>query len=172
MNLKALITAISLSLMATLAIAEDKKEAEKPATEATAEKAEKTDKSDKAEKDGEKADKKEDKNSKDTDKADKKDAKDDKSAKTADDTPTLKADVDAEVKAAIEEANAANDAAKKAGFEWYWANQPASAHITDAIKAANAGEKEKALKIAKMVKIAGEQGQKQAEDAKTVAPKL
>lgn len=172
MNLKALFTAITLSLLTTFTIADDKKEAEKPAAEATTEKAEKDSKdADKADKKEDK-DKKEEKDSKDADKTAKKDAKDDKSAQAADAKPTLNADVDAELKTLIEAAATANEAAKKAGFEWYWANQPASDHLNDAIKAANAGDKEKAMKTAKLVKIAGEQGQLQAEAAKTVKPRI
>lgn len=174
MNLKVLFTAIALSLLATVTFAEDKKAADKPAAEATTEKVEKAEKTDKAEKSekADKADKKDDKDSKDADKTDKKDAKDDKSAQATDGKPTLNADVDAELKTLIEAAAAANDAAKKAGFEWYWANQPASDHLNDAIKAANAGDKEKAMKIAKLVKLAGERGQEQAEAAKTVKPRI
>ena len=79
----------------------------------------------------------------------------------------LSADADAEVKAAIEAADAANTAAKKAGFEWFWKDKPASKHLEDAIKAANDGKKEDAMKMAKTIENAGKQGQEQAEKAKT-----
>ena len=79
----------------------------------------------------------------------------------------LSADADAEVKAAIEAADAANAAAKKAGFEWFWKDKPASKHLEDAIKAANDGKKEDAMKLAKTIENAGKQGQEQAEKAKT-----
>lgn len=82
----------------------------------------------------------------------------------------LKADVDAEVKAAIESAKTANDAAKKASFEWYWGGKPAGKHLEDAIKAANDGKNDDAKKIAKAVETAGIQGQEQAEKAKTAGP--
>lgn len=83
---------------------------------------------------------------------------------------TLKADADAEVKAVIEAAQTANDAAKKAGFEWYWGGMSAGKQLEVAIKAANDGKKEDAMKIAKLVEIAGKQGQEQAEKAKTAGP--
>jgi colicin import membrane protein len=88
------------------------------------------------------------------------------------DKAVLNADADAEVKAAIEAAEAANSAAKKAGFEWFWKDKPASAHLEDAIKAANEGKKEDALKLAKAIETAGKQGQEQAEAAKKVAPRI
>lgn len=88
------------------------------------------------------------------------------------DKAVLNADADAEVKAAIEAAEAANSAAKKAGFEWFWKDKPASDHLQDAIKAANEGKKEDALKLAKAIETAGKQGQEQAEAAKKVAPRL
>ncbi|MGB5598798.1 MAG: hypothetical protein WBM66_08785 [Thiothrix litoralis] len=99
-------------------------------------------------------------------------AADDKKADKApkEDKVELKAKVDADVKAAIEAAQAANDAAKKAGFEWFWKNQPASTHLEDAIKAANDGKNEDAMKIAKAVETAGKQGLEQAEKAKTAGP--
>ena len=97
------------------------------------------------------------------------DAKPAEAAK-AEEKVTLKADADADVKAAIDAAQAANDAAKKAGFEWNWGGKSASKQLEDAIKAANAGKKEDALKIAKAVETAGKQGQEQAEKAKTAGP--
>jgi hypothetical protein len=106
-------------------------------------------------------------------------AADDKKAEAKSDKPAeakkeeaveLKADVDAKVKAAIETAKTANDAAKKAGFEWYWDNKPAGKHLEAAIKAANDGKNEDAMKIAKAVETAGIQGQEQAEKAKTAGP--
>lgn len=95
---------------------------------------------------------------------------DTKAAAPAADKVELKADADAEVKAAIEAATAANDAAKKAGFEWFWKDKPASEHLQDAIKAANEGKKEDAIKLAKAVELAGKQGVEQAEKAKTAGP--
>lgn len=89
-----------------------------------------------------------------------------------DDKVALNADADAEVKAAIEAADAANSAAKKAGFEWFWKDKPASDHLQDAIKAANDGKKEDAMKLAKAIETAGKQGQEQAAAAKTVAPRI
>ncbi|QTR49558.1 hypothetical protein [Candidatus Thiothrix anitrata] len=86
------------------------------------------------------------------------------------DAVELKADADAEVKAAIETAKTANDAAKKAQFEWFWGGQAAGKHLEDAIKAANDGKKEDAMKLAKQVEVAGVQGQEQAEKAKTAGP--
>ncbi|WP_308873562.1 hypothetical protein [Thiothrix subterranea] len=74
------------------------------------------------------------------------------------------------VKAAIEAAKTANDAAKKAGFEWFWGGKPAGKHLEDAIKAANDGKNDNAKKIAKAVETAGTQGQEQAEKAKTAGP--
>ena len=68
------------------------------------------------------------------------DAKPAEAAK-AEEKVTLKADADADVKAAIDAAQAAND-----------------------------GKKEDALKIAKAVETAGKQGQEQAEKAKTAGP--
>lgn len=104
-------------------------------------------------------------------KAEATEAKADKPAETKkEETVELKADVDAEVKAAIEAAKTANDAAKKAGFEWYWGGKPAGKQLEDAIKAANDGKKDNAMKIAKMVEIAGVQGQEQAAKAKTAGP--
>ena len=97
-------------------------------------------------------------------------AAEEKKAEAKADAVELKADVDADVKAAIEAAKTANDAAKKAKFEWFWGGQAAGKHLEDAIKAANDGKKEDAMKIAKLVEIAGVQGQEQAEKAKTAGP--
>lgn len=143
MNLKALFAAVAFSLMASVAIADDAKKDDKAAAAA---------------KPAAEA------------KADKAEAKPAEAKK--DDKVALNADADPEVKAAIEEATAANDAAKKAGFEWFWKDKPASDHLQDAIKAANDGKKEDAMKLAKAIKTAGEQGQKQAEAAKAVAPRI
>ncbi len=137
MNLKALFAATVLSMMATVAIADDKKADEAKPTEVKAEA---------------KADAK----------ADAKPAEAKKEEKIA-----LSGDVDAAVKTAIESAQTANDAAKKAGFEWYWKDKPASKHLEDAITAANDGKTEDALKLAKAIENAGKQGQEQAEKAKT-----
>lgn len=97
-------------------------------------------------------------------------AADAKAAAPAADKVELKADADADAKAAIAAATAANDAAKKAGFEWFWKDKSASEHIQDAIKAANEGKKEDAIKLAKTVEAAGKQGIEQAEKAKTAGP--
>ena len=101
--------------------------------------------------------------------ADAKKAAEEKPAKT-EDKVELKADVPADVKAAIEAATTANAAAKKAGFEWHWKDQNASKHLDDAIKAANDGKTDDAMKIAKAVENAGKQGVEQAEKAKTAGP--
>lgn len=126
MNFKALLAALALSLMASVAFAAEEKKAEAKA--------------------------------------------DAKPAEAKADAVELKADVDADVKAAIEAAKTANDAAKKAKFEWFWGGKPASKHLEDAIKAANDGKKEDAMKIAKAVENAGKQGQEQAEKSKTAGP--
>lgn len=99
-------------------------------------------------------------------------AADDKKADKApkEDKVELKAKVDADVKAAIEAAGTANTAAKKAGFEWYWDDATASEHLDAAIKAANDGKKDDAMKIAKAIEIAGTQGLEQAEKAKNAGP--
>lgn len=97
-------------------------------------------------------------------------AAEEKKAEAKADAVELKAGVDADVKAAIEAAKTANDAAKKAKFEWYWGGKPASKHLEDAIKAANDGKTEDAMKIAKLVELAGVQGQEQAEKSKTAGP--
>lgn len=150
MNLTALFAAAALALAATVAVAEPTKKPDQAGTTAET-KADSTDK--KAAQPEQKAEAKTE-------------------ATAADEKPTLKADADPEVKKLIEEAKTANDAAKAAQFEWYWANYTASEHLDKAIKAANEGNKEEAMKIAKLVKIAGEQGQKQAEAAKTVKPRI
>ncbi len=100
--------------------------------------------------------------------ADAKKAAEEKPAK--EDKVELKASVPADVKAAIEAATTANAAAKKAGFEWHWEDENASKHLESAIKAANAGKTEDAMKIAKAVENAGKQGLEQAEKAKTAGP--
>ena len=136
MNLKTLFAAVALSMMATVAIADDKKADEAKPAEVKAEA-----------------------------KADAKPAEAKKEEKVE-----LKADADADVKTAIEAAETANSAAKKAGFEWFWKDKPASKHLEDAIKAANEGKKEDALKLAKTIEAAGKQGLEQAEKAKTAGP--
>lgn len=104
-------------------------------------------------------------------KAEAAEAKDAKpAAAKKEETVTLKDSVDANVKTAIETAKTANDAAKKAGFEWYWDGKAASKHLEAAIKAANDGKNDDAMKIAKAVENAGVQGQEQAEKAKTAGP--
>ena len=99
-------------------------------------------------------------------------AADDKKADKApkEDKVELKAKVEADVKAAIEAAGTASTAGKKAGFEWYWDDATASEHLDAAIKAANDGKKDDAMKIAKAVEIAGTQGLEQAEKAKNAGP--
>lgn len=145
MNLKTLFAAVALSLLATVAIAENKKATHaKPAEAKTEAKAV-------------------DAKAVDAKPADAKDAKKEEKVE-------LKADADAEIKAAIEAAQAATTAAKKSGFEWYWKDKSASQHIEEAITAANEGNKEEALKLAKTIENAGKQGQEQAEKAKTAGP--
>lgn len=95
-----------------------------------------------------------------------------KPADAAKDKVALKEGADADVKAAIEAAETANSAAKKAGYEWFWKDKPASDHLQDAIKAANDGKKEDAIKLAKKVEAAGNAGIKQAEVAKTTTPRI
>lgn len=136
MSLKALFVASALSLLTSVAIAEEKKAADAKPAEAAAAPAAKAD------------------------------------AKPAEEKVELKADADPEVKAAIEAADAANAAAKKAGFEWYMDGKTMSQHLEGAIKAANEGDKEKALKIAKKVEQSGKAGQDQAEVAKKAAPRI
>lgn len=80
----------------------------------------------------------------------------------------LKDGVDADVKAAIEAAQASNKAAKEAGFEW----RDSGKEIKGAIKAANEGDNKKAMKLASKVKMAGEMGLKQAEKAKNAGPRF
>ncbi len=143
MNLKALFAAVALSLLTSVAFAADDKKADEAAAKPAKE----------ATADAKAAD-----------------AKPAEAKK--DDKVALNADADAEVKAAIEAAETANSAAKKAGFEWFWKDKPASDHLQDAIKAANDGKKEDAMKLAKAIETAGKQGQEQAAAAKTVAPRL
>jgi hypothetical protein len=87
-----------------------------------------------------------------------------------DDKAVLKADAAPEVKAAIEAADKADSAAKKAGFEWFVKDKTMSDYLQDAIKASNDGDKETALKLAKKVEAAGTAGLDQAEKAKTAGP--
>jgi hypothetical protein len=91
-------------------------------------------------------------------------------AAAKDDKVALKDNADPEVKAAIEAADKANSAAKKAGFEWFMKDKSMSEHLQDAIKASNDGDKETALKLAKKVEAAGTAGLDQAEKAKTAGP--
>jgi hypothetical protein len=84
----------------------------------------------------------------------------------------LKADAAPEVKAALEAAGAANQAVVKAGFEWFMKEKSMSDLLQDAIKLANEDKTEDALKLAKTISKAAEAGMKQAEAAKTVAPRL
>lgn len=90
------------------------------------------------------------------------------SAFAADEKPTLKDSVDAEVKEAVEAAQAANKEAEEIGFAW----RDSSKQIEEAIKAANEGENDKAKELAAMVMNAVEQGKKQAELAKDAGPRL
>lgn len=80
----------------------------------------------------------------------------------------LKDSVDADVKAAIEAAQASNKAAAEAGFEW----RDSGKEIKGAIEAANEGDNDKAMKLANKVKMAGEEGLKQAEKAKNAGPRF
>lgn len=84
------------------------------------------------------------------------------------DKPTLKDGVDADVKAAIEAAQASNKAANEVGFGW----RDSKKQLEGAIKAANDGDNKKATKLANQVKLAGEMGLKQAEKAKTAGPRF
>ncbi len=86
--------------------------------------------------------------------------------------PTLSSSAKPETKAAITAAETANNAAKAAGFEWFWGTKSASKHLEDAIKAANKGDDAAAVKLAKKIELAGIEGQKQAEVAKTAGPKF
>ena len=96
------------------------------------------------------------------------------------DKPTLKDDVDAGVKAAIEAAVEANKAAKAADAEWLWARperkmwkgsrQTSSKVINQAIEMANDGKNDKAKALAEFVTNAAKQGLMQAEKAKKAGP--
>jgi hypothetical protein len=70
--------------------------------------------------------------------------------------------------AAIAAAEEARKAAADAGFEW----RDTGKMIEDAQKAADAGEADKAIQIAEAAKLQGEMGLKQAELAKTAAPRF
>jgi len=70
--------------------------------------------------------------------------------------------------AAIEAAEAAQKAASKVGFEW----RDTAKLIKSAKKALEAGEKEKAIKLANSAKLQGEMGVKQAEVAKNAGPRF
>ncbi len=91
---------------------------------------------------------------------------------SSDEKTTLSSSAKPETKAAITAAETANNAAKAAGFEWYWGNKATSKHLQDAIKAANNGDDAAAVKLAKQIELAGIQGQAQAEAAKTAGPKF
>lgn len=91
---------------------------------------------------------------------------------SSDEKVTLSSSAKPETKAAITAAETANNAAKAAGFEWYWGNKSTSKHLQDAIKAANNGDDAAAVKLAKKIELAGIQGQAQAEAAKTAGPKF
>ncbi len=90
----------------------------------------------------------------------------------AEDKPalTLNDSVNSDLKKAIEAADTATKAAVKAGFEWFWEDKSASEHVQEAIKLANEGETDKALKIAKLVELAGKQGLEQAKKSKKAGP--
>lgn len=78
-----------------------------------------------------------------------------------------------ELKDTYASAKQANDAAKAAGFEWFWNNKPASKHIEDALKAANEkNDEKKALDILRQVELSAKQGLLQAEAAKTAGPRF
>ncbi|MFN3785290.1 MAG: c-type cytochrome [Thiothrix sp.] len=78
-----------------------------------------------------------------------------------------------ELKDAYASAKQANDAAKAAGFEWYWNNKSASKHIEDALKVANEkNDEKKAIEILQKVELAAKQGLLQAEAAKTAGPRF
>lgn len=96
------------------------------------------------------------------------------------DKPILKDSVDAEVKTAIEAAQAANQAAKIAGVEWVWAKpvrkmwtgkrQTSTKIIRQAIEMANDGQNADAKKLAAYIENAAKQGLLQAERAKKAGP--
>lgn len=95
---------------------------------------------------------------------------------------TLKDDVDAEVKAAIESALAANEKAVEANFEWLWASpvrgmwkgskQTNSKILVQAIEMANNGENDKAKSLAAFIETAANEGLKQAELSKNAGPRF
>jgi hypothetical protein len=70
--------------------------------------------------------------------------------------------------AAIEVAEAAQKAASEVGFEW----RDTAKLIKSAKKALEAGETEKAIKLANTAKLQGEMGVKQAEVAKNAGPRF
>ncbi|MEZ5448880.1 MAG: hypothetical protein R3E95_21830 [Thiolinea sp.] len=98
------------------------------------------------------------------------------------DAPTLKDDVDADTKAAIEAAIAANEAAQGVHFEWIWARpvhdmwsgklQDNGEILTQAITMANEGKTEEAKKAAAFVEMAAQQGLKQSTLMDKAGPEL
>lgn len=88
-------------------------------------------------------------------------------------TYTLNPFASKQLKETVAAAQAANEQAKAAGFEWFWSNKPASKHLEDAIKTANdKNDEEKAMEIALKVKQSAEQALLQAEAAKTAGPRF
>lgn len=90
------------------------------------------------------------------------------------DAPTLKDDVDAGAKTAIEAALAANKAVKEAGAEWIWADPVGGIWektsglmdnteiLEQAIELANDGKNEAAIKAANYIENAAKKGLEQA----------
>jgi hypothetical protein len=72
------------------------------------------------------------------------------------------------VDVAIAAAEAANQAANTAGYEW----RDTGKTIKAAKAAAKAGDVDKAIKLANYAQVQGEMGQKQAELQKTASPRL
>ncbi|MEZ5448881.1 MAG: hypothetical protein R3E95_21825 [Thiolinea sp.] len=94
----------------------------------------------------------------------------------AEEAPTLKDDVDADTKAAIEAAMEANKVAQGTHSEWIWAQptddmwsgslQDNTQILNQAITMANEGKIEEAKKTAAFVEMAAKQGALQAEARK------
>ncbi len=96
--------------------------------------------------------------------------------------PVLKEGIDAEVKAVIEAAQAANKAATEANTQWVWADPVDglwegtlrfnSEILDQAIVMANEGKLAEAKKTAAFIEMAATNGVKQAELAKSAGPKF
>lgn len=104
------------------------------------------------------------------------------SSSFAKDAPTLNDTVKAEVKSAIEAAQASAKALKAAKVEWFWAKGKNigvkgkkvthSKLVNQAIELANDGKNEDALKIATYIETTAKAAMKQAELAKNAAPRF